>query len=181
MIFSVTSVAMDGDTALIGAYGDDDNGSASGSAYVFTRSEGVWTDQAKLTASDAASHDYFGYSVAVDGDTALIGAHANDDSGLNSGAVYVFTRNAGVWTEQAKLTASDGALEDYFGTAVALDGDTALIGACLTMTKAISIVVRPTSLPAEQGCGLSRRNSPRVTLQLVKRLGSRLPWTVIQR
>jgi hypothetical protein len=123
-----TSVAVDGDTALIGA-SDDDNGDHSGSAYVFTRSAGVWTEQAKLTASDGATYDNFGYAISVDGDTALIGAFGDDDNGENSGSAYIFTRNAGVWTEQAKLTASDGANGDYFGDSVAMDGDTALIGA----------------------------------------------------
>ena len=123
------SVAVDGDTALIGSWGDDDNGENSGSAYVFTRNAGVWTEQAKLTASDGTDFDYFGHSVAVDGDTALIGASEDDDNGLYSGSAYVFTRNAGVWTEQAKLTASDGASGAIFGWSVAVDGDTALIGA----------------------------------------------------
>ena len=90
-----------------------------------------WTEQAKLTASDGASGDYFGHAVAVDGDTALIGARADDDNGEGSGSAYVFTRNAGGWTEQAKVTASDGAANDRFGWSVAVDGDTALIGAHL--------------------------------------------------
>ena len=122
-------VAVDGDTALIGAYGDDDNGSSSGSVYVFTRSGGVWTEQAKLTASDGAPSDIFGYSLALFGDTALIGAPVDDENGIGSGSAYVFTRSAGLWTEQAKLTASDGAAQDTFGYSLALDGDTALIGA----------------------------------------------------
>ena len=122
-------VAIDGDTALIGAFGDDDNGYYSGSVYVFTKSGGVWTEQAKLTASDGDEGEYFGLAVALDGDTALIGASYDDDKGRFSGSAYVFTRNAGVWTEQAKLTASDGSSGDRFGDSVALDGDTALIGA----------------------------------------------------
>ena len=69
------SVSIDGDTAVIGAYGDDDNGSYSGSAYVYVRSNGVWSEQAKLTASDGAASDRFGYSVSIDGDTAVIGAY----------------------------------------------------------------------------------------------------------
>jgi hypothetical protein len=119
------SVALDGDTALIGVL----KGRNSGSAYVFTRNAGVWTEQAKLTASDGASSDSFGASVAVDGDTALIGANEDDDNGDVSGSAYVFTRSAGVWTEQAKLTASDGAVNDNFGRSVAVDVDTALVGA----------------------------------------------------
>ncbi len=124
-------VAVDGDTALIGAYGDgdDDNGSASGSAYVFTRSGGAWTQQAKLTASDGAELDLFGGSVALAGDTALIGARRDDDNGENSGSAYVFTRRDGEWTQQAKLTASDAARHGLFGGGVALADDTAFIGA----------------------------------------------------
>jgi len=123
------AVAVDGDTAVIGAYMDDDNGSESGSAYVFTRAAGVWTEQAKLLASDGAADDYFGDAVALDGDTAVIGASWDDDNGDRSGSAYVFTRTAGVWTEQAKLLPSDGAIYDFFGRSVALDGGKAVIGA----------------------------------------------------
>ena len=79
------SVAVDGDTAVIGVSADDDNGGDSGSAYVFTRDAGVWTEQQKLAASDGAAGDLFGVSVAVDGDTAVIGALFDDDNGNNSG------------------------------------------------------------------------------------------------
>jgi hypothetical protein len=127
---SVT-LSADGNTALIGAYSDN---SAVGSAYVFTRTAGTWTEQQKLTPPDAALYDYFGYSVSLssDGDTALIGAWYNDTSPYgDNGAAYVFTRSAGVWTQQQKLLASDRQTSDYFGTSVALsaDGNTALIGA----------------------------------------------------
>ena len=123
------SVAVDGDTAVAGAFGDADNGSASGSAYVFTRESGVWRQSAKLTATDGARGDYFGWSVAVDGDTAVVGALFDDDNGSQSGAAYVFTRESGVWSQSAKLTASNGAAGDYFGQSVAVDGDTAVAGA----------------------------------------------------
>ena len=123
------SVAVDGDTAVIGASQDSDNSHNSGSAYVFSRSGTTWTQQAKLTASDGAYADYFGISVAVDGDTAVIGAIADDDNGNNSGSAYVFTRSGATWTQQAKLRASDGAADDQFGVSVAVDGDTAVIGA----------------------------------------------------
>ena len=123
------SVAVYCDTSVIGAYVDYDIGVFSGSAYVFTRSGGTWTQQAKLTASDGASSDQFGISVAVDGDTAVIGAYWDDDSGIRSGSAYVFTRSGGTWAQQTKLTASDGAAYDEFGYSVAVDGDTAIIGA----------------------------------------------------
>ncbi|MGI6496308.1 MAG: FG-GAP repeat protein [Kiritimatiellia bacterium] len=123
------SVALSGDTALVGAYGDDDKGADSGSVYVFTRNDTTWTQQAKLTAPDGAAWEYFGCSVALDGDTALVGAYWDDDKGDYSGSAYVFTRSGTAWSQQAKLTASDGAYDDCFGWSVALDGDTALVGA----------------------------------------------------
>jgi len=125
------SVAVDGDTAVIGAWGDDDIGTNSGSAYVFVRSGMDWTQQAKLTASDGATFDRFGYSVAVDGDTAVIGAWGNDNNSTYLGSAYVFMRSGTGWTQQAKLTASDVAdvYYSHFGASVAIHGDTAVIGA----------------------------------------------------
>ncbi|WP_309381220.1 InlB B-repeat-containing protein [Cerasicoccus frondis] len=123
------SVSISGDTAIVGAYQDDDGGNRSGSAYIYVQSQGEWSEQAKLTASDAAANDYFGYSVSISGDTAIIGAYQDDDEGKNSGSVYVYTRNNDVWSLQTKLTASDAAADDYFGCSVSISGDTALIGA----------------------------------------------------
>ncbi|MEX0785839.1 MAG: FG-GAP repeat protein [Dehalococcoidia bacterium] len=123
------SVSVSGDTALVGALGDDDNGSGSGSAYVFQDSGGVWSEQAKLTASDGAAFDTFGFSVSLSGDTALVSALLDDDNGADSGSAYVFQRSGGVWSEQAKVTASDGAAGDEFGYEVSLSGNTALVGA----------------------------------------------------
>ncbi len=123
------SVAISGDTAIVGAYGDDDAGSASGSAYVFVRSGTTWSQQAKLTALDAAASDQFGYSVAISGDTAIVGAYLDDDAGSASGSAYVFVRSGTTWSQQAKLTASDGAASDLFGYSVAISGDTAIVGA----------------------------------------------------
>jgi ribonuclease BN (tRNA processing enzyme) len=125
------SVAVSGDTAIVGAAGDDDGGTDSGSAYVFTRdAAGTWSEQQKLTASDAAADDIFGVSVAVSGDTAVVGARGDDDDGPDSGSAYVFTRDAaGTWSEQQKLTASDAAAGDGFGCSVALSGDTVVVGA----------------------------------------------------
>ena len=129
--FSESSVAVSGDTAVIGAWGNDDNDSSSGSAYVFVRSaDGTWTQQAKLLPDDGAAFDYFGTSVAVSEDTAVIGASNDYDRGSSSGSAYVFVRSAeGTWTQQAKLLAEDGATSDRFGTSVAVSGDTAVIGA----------------------------------------------------
>jgi hypothetical protein len=129
-IFGVR-VAISGDTALIAARRDDDdvNGVDSGSAYVFIRSGTIWTQQAKLTANDAEAGDLFGYNVALYGDTGIVTAAMDDDKGLNSGAAYVFSRSGTNWTQQAKLTAADGAADDVFGWSVSLSGNTALIGA----------------------------------------------------
>jgi PKD repeat protein len=89
------SVGIAGDTAIVGAFGDDDKGSAAGAAYVFGRNQGgtdTWGEVAKLTASDAAAFDVFGRSVGIAGDTAIVGAEGEDDKGSGAGAAYVFTR-----------------------------------------------------------------------------------------
>jgi hypothetical protein len=122
------SVSISGETALIGAYWDDDNGEDSGSAYVFTRTGTTWTQEQKLLASDGAFGDRFGYAVSLSGDTALIGAYWDNDNGDHSGSAYVFTRTGTTWTQQAKLLASDGNITDWFGAAVSIYGDIALIG-----------------------------------------------------
>jgi len=126
-----TSVALDGDTALIGAAGYSvGNDLLVGTAYVFTRSNGVWTQGQKLLADDGAAVDTFGISVALEGNNALIGAHGANIDGRNSqGAVYAFTATDGVWTQTQKLVADDGAAYDQFGQQFALDGTTAVIGA----------------------------------------------------
>ncbi len=121
-------ISLVGDTALIGAIWDNDYGNHSGSAYVFTRTGTTWTQQQKLLPSDGVTDAQFGVSVSLNGDTALIGANRDDDNGIRSGSAYVFTRTGTTWTQQAKLIASDGASEERFGIAVALEGDTALIG-----------------------------------------------------
>ncbi|KYK22330.1 hypothetical protein AYK25_02710 [Thermoplasmatales archaeon SM1-50] len=124
-----TSVSLDGDTALIGAFNADVNGIACGSAYVFNYADNTWTEQTKLIASDGELFDCFGCSVSLDGDTALIGASDDDDHGSCSGSAYVFLRSGTTWTQQAKLLAFDGEAHDDFGCAVSVYGNTALIGA----------------------------------------------------
>ncbi|MHB1017627.1 MAG: cell wall-binding repeat-containing protein [Coriobacteriia bacterium] len=120
------AIAIFGDTALIGSWGDDEAGIRAGAVYVYMRSGDAWHESAKLTGNDAAAYDRFGGSVAIQGDVALIGAATE---GAGPGAVYVFTRSGDTWSQSAKLAATDGAVRDYFGAAVALDGDTALIAA----------------------------------------------------
>ncbi|MGB1037362.1 MAG: hypothetical protein ACPGYY_01865, partial [Bacteroidia bacterium] len=123
------SVSISGDYAIVGAYQDDDNGTNSGSAYIFIRNGNSWSQQAKLTASDGAANDQFGWGVSIDGDYAIVGASSDDDAGAESGSAYIFVRNGTSWSQQAKLTASDGAAGDRFGRGVSIDGDYAVVGA----------------------------------------------------
>ncbi|MCG3163162.1 MAG: hypothetical protein JMDDDDMK_04545 [Acidobacteria bacterium] len=125
------SVGISGETIVVGAPLDDDAGSSSGSAYVFVRTGTLWSQQQKLTASDAARDDWFGYSVAISGETIVVGAYFDDDAGVNSGSAYVFVRTGTVWSQQQKLTASDAAASDNFGNAVAISGETVVVGAVL--------------------------------------------------
>ena len=104
---------------------------------MFVRSGTNWSQQAKLTAGDGAADDVFGCSVALAGDTALVGAMFDDTAaGLYAGSAYVFVRSGTNWSQQAKLTAGDAAAGDQFGYAVALTGDTALLGAVTDDTTA---------------------------------------------
>jgi len=129
------SVSLSGNMALVGAGQDDDKGDASGSAYVFRNLDqagSIKTQDVKLTASDGAAGAGFGISVSLSDNTALVGAGGDDDKGNDSGSAYLF-RNLGqagsTKTQDVKLTASDGAAYDYFGTSVGLSGNTALVGA----------------------------------------------------
>ena len=128
------SVAVDGDTVVVGAYLDDDNGRNSGSADIFTKPSGGWadaTETAKLTASQGNGGDRFGFRVALDGDTVVVGARYDDDDASDSGSAYVFTKPNTGWTnatETAHLTASDAAFENHFGSSVAADEDTVVVG-----------------------------------------------------
>lgn len=124
-----TSLSISGDTAVVGAPSDDDGGTGSGSAYVFVRSSGVWSQQAKLVADDASPGDHFGRAVAVSADTIVVGARTDDAPSTESGSAYIFFRVGNTWTQQAKLVASDAAAFDHFGGSVALSGDTAIVGA----------------------------------------------------
>jgi hypothetical protein len=129
------SVSISGDYAVVGAYYDGDKGYASGSAYIFKRDSTTWSQQAKLTASDGAAEDFFGCSVSISGDYAVVGAYYNDDNGTDSGSAYIFKRDGTTWSQQAKLTASDGAAGDGFGWSVSISGDYAFIGANLDDDK----------------------------------------------
>lgn len=129
------SVAIDGDLVVVGAYGEDDLGNNSGAAYVYERDRGGennWGEVIKLTASDSAEDDEFGFSVSISGDTIVVGAIREGGSGSNCGAAYIYERNQGGpdnWGEVTKLTATDAQDNDYFGNSVAINLDTIIIGA----------------------------------------------------
>ncbi len=147
------SVAIDGDTVVVGAYVEDGNAtgingdqtnfsaSNSGAAYVFTRSDSSWSQQAYLKASNTGVFNQFGISVAIAGDTVVVGANLEDsnatgvngdqtvNSGTSTGAAYVFTRNGSNWSQQAYLKASNTGAGDHFGSSVAIAGDTVVVGA----------------------------------------------------
>lgn len=126
------SVSVSGTQVVVGAIADDDRGSDSGSAYVFAYNGSTWVQQAKLVACDGAYHGFFGGTVAMSGDLALVGAWGHTDAGADSGSAYLFERNTGgadQWGQFAKFNASDSARYDAFGRVVSLSGDRALIGA----------------------------------------------------
>ena len=120
------AVDIDGNTAFVGAFGST---LRNGAVYVFTRSGSDWTERTKLTPSDATLGQYFGNEVALDGDTALIGAVEDDEKGPRAGAAYVFTGSGASWQQQKKLFASDPMDLAQFGGDVALQDGTALVGA----------------------------------------------------
>ena len=122
------SVAISGKLAVIGAHNDDENGGfAAGAAYVFDLETGAQLH--KLMAADGAATDQFGVDVAISGTRVIIGAHEDDEAGVNAGAAYVFDALTG--QELFKLTASDSASGDIFGRCVAIWGDLAIVGAYL--------------------------------------------------
>jgi hypothetical protein len=122
-------IAVDGDTVVVGAAAKDDASVNTGAAYVFVRSGGIFTQEAKLLHADPASNDLFGFSLALEGDTLIAGANYKDGMSSDNGAVYVFERSFGLWSEVTKLTAPDAAYNDQFGHAAALDGTTLVISA----------------------------------------------------
>jgi hypothetical protein len=148
-----SAVAMSGDTLVVAAAGEDSSATgvdgnqssnsagSSGAVYVFTRSNDIWTQQAYIKASNTEANDGFGSSLALEGDTLVVGAAGEDssasgvdgnqadDSASAAGAVYVFTRSGGIWSQQAYIKASNPEEDDLFGSAVALHGNTLAVGA----------------------------------------------------
>jgi hypothetical protein len=127
--FFGSSVAVSGDTALVGAWGALIEGQAQGAAYVFVHTDAGWVEQARLTAPESAGAITFGASVAIEGDLAVVGAPCNSFLPCGSqGAAYVYARAGDVWTEVAQLRASDQAAGDFFGVPVALSEGTVVVG-----------------------------------------------------
>ncbi|MFT4690824.1 MAG: hypothetical protein ACI9OD_003044, partial [Limisphaerales bacterium] len=159
-----SSVAISGDTVVVGTSGEDSNAttvngdgsdnsaSAAGAAYVFKRSGSVWIQEAYLKADNAESFDQFAFSVAISGDTVVVGApgeasnattvngDGSDNSAGSAGAAYVFKRNGNsVWTQEAYLKADNAESFDLFGSSVAISGDTVVVGAWLESSNATTV------------------------------------------
>ena len=145
------SVATSGNYVFVGAPNDDENGSESGSVYVFKRdaSTNSWAQKTKLTASNAAPNDRFGTSVAINGDRALVGAPYKASAFGGSGVVYVFERNidSDEWTETlAKLTDFKG-LRSHFGTHVSLSSEYAVGGLISDYEDSFVVIANVSSIP----------------------------------
>ena len=117
------------DYAIIGAPGDDGAAENAGAAYIYAFNAPHWQQEVKLTAADAGERDAFGYVVSIDGTTAVVGAPDDDDAGNNSGAVYVFVRDADGWKQHTKLVPKELGKLDSFGDAVEIQGSTLIVGA----------------------------------------------------
>ena len=124
------AVALDDDTlvvgsrnARVGSNGDE------GAVYVYLRTGTTYALQAKLTASDGAANDHFGSAVAIAGDTIAVGSPFHNNPAADQGAVYVFTRSGTTWTQRARVAALGGVVNERFGIAVAIGGDTVAVGA----------------------------------------------------
>ncbi|MCF6263069.1 MAG: FG-GAP repeat protein [Xanthomonadales bacterium] len=166
-------VAVSGDTVVVGAFGEDSSStgvdstpdelaSFAGAAYVFTRSGVTWSQQAYLKASNADNGDWFGWSVAVSGDTVVVGAVGEDsssagvdsmpdESASSAGAAYVFSRSGVIWSQQAYLKASNADYGDMFGSSVAASGDTIVLGARLEDSSTTAVDSTPNNSADDAG------------------------------
>ena len=125
---NISSVSISGDTAVLGIRKYDGVTGRSGEALVFTNYGQKWVEQARLTPMPLEEDDRsFGVSVAISGDTLVVGAPTSDSSAANSGSVYVFTRSESTWTQQARLVASNAAEAYRFGRSVAIEDDTVIV------------------------------------------------------
>ena len=158
--FFGNSVAVSGDSVIVGASSEDL--SDSGAAYVFVRTGTTWSQQAYLKAGNAGANHYFGWSVAISTNTLVVGAYgeASSSTGVNStpngsaagaGAAYVFTRSGTTWSQQAYLKASNPGANDAFGTSVAVDGDTVVVGAWQEDSSTMGVNGTPNELASNAG------------------------------
>ena len=123
------SVAVDSGVIFVGAYGDDYLSKIdSGSVFTFRKNTDTWDYESKIMPNDSSATDLFGYSVAADGGYLVVGAPRDDDKGKDSGSAYIFKFNGTAWIQEAKLVASDGGIEDAFGTSVDIDNGRIIVG-----------------------------------------------------
>jgi len=130
------SVAISGDYAIVGAGWDDTGADNAGSAYIYVRSGTTWSLQSTLNNPTPAASDNFGYSVAISGDYAIVGARYDDTGADNAGSAYIYVRSGTTWSLQSTLNNPTPAVNDYFGYSVAISGDYAIVGAYLDDTGA---------------------------------------------
>ena len=169
------ALSRDGNTLAVGAPGEDSGAtvidgnqidecglvppsncaSNSGAVYVYTRGASGWVQQAYVKASNTLAGDAFGVAVALsgDGNTLAVGARSEDSAALDSGAVYIFTRAAGAWSQEAYVKASNPGAGDLFGSAVALsgDGNTLAVGAAFEDSDTSVIDSTPNDLASNAG------------------------------
>lgn len=136
-----SALAISGDTLIVGTAAEDsaatgingnqndNSANGAGAAYVFVRNGSTWAQQAYLKASNTGAGDAFGQAVSIDGDTAVVTALSEDSTAANSGAAYVFVRNAGTWNQQALLKASNASGNNQFGISTGISGNTIVVGA----------------------------------------------------
>ncbi len=124
------SVCISGEFAIVGAPAGEYNSNGPGAAYIYEREGENWTERVKLMSPDAEEDDYFGSSVCISGDYAIVGAYGEDDHGNESGVAYIYKRVGTDWIEPEKVSDSDGGTDDYFGHSVSISGHYAAVGAC---------------------------------------------------
>jgi len=151
------AVAIEGDTIVVGAPSEDTGGNTSGAAFVYTRTGITWTLQGTLKGAPTTTYAMFGWALSISGDTIAVGA-SNDQNGVAwSGSVFVFVRNAGVWSQQALLKATNAQGFDFFGGAVSISGDT-LVASAWSDNSSVSGVVNGTSVPTDDSYGNTSGN-----------------------
>ena len=154
------------EVAIVGAWSVDDNGTDSGSAYIYRFNGAIWVEETKLLASDGEASDWFGWSVSISGtsgnEVAIVGALLDNDNGGNSGSAYIYRYDSVTsgWVEELKLLASDGAASDFFGFSVSISGDpgneVAIVGARYDddngTDSGSAYVFELTACPADTNC-----------------------------